>query len=136
MKRLLFIVSVLLSLHVCAQQDPPATDTTVYTFVDNMPQYPGGPGAMMQYLSANIQYKGSESCGALPRIYMSFVINAKGEVTQPKAAVRYDPVCPELQAFLSSVEKALAGMPDWEPGRRNTVPVNVRLNLPMFICLH
>lgn len=128
------MASVLFSLHISAQPNTLVTDTTIYTFVDTMPQYPGGPGAMMSYLSKSITYKSTIPC-ALPKLYMQFVVNAKGEITQPKASVLQNSDCLGLNDFLHSVENQLAAMPTWTPGKQAGKPVNVRLNLPLFVCM-
>ena len=38
----------------------PDNDTTIYTVVDEMPQFPGGDSAMVAYITNNVHYPQTE----------------------------------------------------------------------------
>jgi hypothetical protein len=98
-----------------------------------MPQYPGGPGAMMKYLSAKTNDFHGIPC-VTSKVYMQFVIDQEGKVQQPKASVRTVIDCKEIDDYLRSLEKVLAAMPAWSPGIQDGKSVNVKLTLQTFIC--
>ena len=57
MRRIIFIVlSILVTLSINAQSEATHVEEKVYDVVEEMPQFPGGPSALFEYLSNNLQY--------------------------------------------------------------------------------
>ena len=54
----------------------------VYEIVDQMPEYPGGLTALMNYLRANIRYpEAAQKAGIEGRVVVSFIVEPNGSVS-------------------------------------------------------
>ena len=115
-----------------APMDPPYNpmappDTTkVYDVVEQMPMFPGGTQALMQFLKDNVQYPPEcEEICIQGRVILTFVVERDGSITQAKVAKSLDPL---LDAEALRVVNA---MPKWIPGRQNGVTVAVKYTIPV-----
>lgn len=101
-------------------------DNTIYTKVDKMPEFPGGQVALVKYLSKNIKYpvkyKKEKING---RVFVSFVIDKEGKVTQPKILRSLNDEC-DAEAL-----RVISKMPDWIPGEKEGRKVAVQFGLPV-----
>lgn len=94
--------------------------------VDQMPSYPGGLGALMQYLSSNIKYpKEAEKKGGQGRVVTSFVVEKDGSITDVKVTKSVHPVL-DAEAV-----RVVSQMPKWIPGKESGMPVRVKYTLPV-----
>ncbi|MFB6318257.1 TonB family protein [Saccharicrinis sp. FJH54] len=131
------LVAPLMSDNDNSITDTPVTTTLqqddkqpVFQVVEKMPEYPGGAKAMMEFLSKNINYPPeARKNGIQGRVYVNFIINRKGEVSNVKIIRGVDP---ELDAEALRVVKS---MPDWTPGEQRGKAVNVAYNLPINFAL-
>ncbi|MDQ3191606.1 MAG: energy transducer TonB [Bacteroidota bacterium] len=95
-----------------------------------MPMFPGDEAALFKYLAENIRYpessKKSEMSGT---VYVTFVIDAQGKVTNSKILRGVD--------FLlnDEAQRIVDQMPDWTPGLQHGIPVSVQYNLPIRFVL-
>lgn len=98
----------------------------VFDVVEQMPSFPGGMGALMQYLSSNIKYpKEAENIGGQGRVITTFVVEKDGSISD----VRFSKsVHPALDAEAIRVVK---DMPKWIPGKQGGEPVRVKYTLPI-----
>ncbi|MDB4582546.1 energy transducer TonB [Draconibacterium sp.] len=103
----------------------------VYRTVDEMPVYPGGNDALRNFIAQNVTYpEKAKKEGIRGKVFVSFVINKKGEVSNAKIERG---VSPELDKEALRVIKSL---PKWTPGKEKgklakvqfTVPINFALN--------
>jgi TonB family protein len=98
---------------------------------DVMPQFPGGPEALKQYLATSIIYP-SEALNARiqGKVTVRFVVNIDGEVVD----VGIDRgIHPALDAEAVRIVRM---MPKWTPGRQDGKNVNVALAVPInFVSL-
>ncbi|MFC0875413.1 TonB family protein [Saccharicrinis sp. FJH2] len=102
----------------------------IYQIVEKMPQYPGGAKSMMEYLSMNIKYPTTaQEKGIQGRVYVNFIINTKGEVSDVKVVRGVDP------ALDAEAVRIVKGMPKWTPGEQRGKAVNVAYNLPINFAL-
>ena len=115
-----------------APMDPPYNpmappDTTkVYDVVEQMPMFPGGTQALMQFLKDNVQYPPEcEEICIQGRVILTFVVERDGSITQAKVVKSLDP---RLDAEALRVVKA---MPKWIPGRQGGVTVAVKYTIPV-----
>lgn len=126
--RFIFLLGFLfiLSLKGFTQTIPTASDTTVYTVVEQMPEFPGGTTSLFRYLGKNIIYPEKARINGIEGIvFVSFVIGGGGEVSEV-AIVKG--VSPELdQEALRVVRK----MPPWKPGKQSGKPVSVKYQVPI-----
>ena len=116
---------------VVAKNESAASVTgDVYEVVDKMPEFPGGMVGLMQYLSKNIKYPtDARTKGKEGRVIVSVIINTKGKATNPTIIKSVDP-------SLDAEALRVAGtMPDWVPGTKNGIPVNVKYTFPVTFSL-
>lgn len=102
----------------------------IYPVVDDMPEFPGGMNAFMQYISENIQYPvEAQKKGIQGRVVMQVVIDAEGNVTEPKILRGVDPL---LDAEAMRITN---NMPKWNPGKHNGKAVAVKYTYPLMFKL-
>lgn len=121
----------LLTENVIVPSDTIKEDETIFVVVEDMPEFPGGTQAMMNYLAESIKYPvGAQVKGVQGRVICQFVIDRNGKVTNP---VVIRGVSPELD---EEALRVISIMPDWKPGTQRgkavrvkyTLPINFRLN--------
>ena len=70
----------------------PEVENKVFDVVEQMPSFPGGPSALMQYLSSNIKYPVvAQENGVQGRVVVSFVVERDGSITDVQVARSVDP---------------------------------------------
>lgn len=128
MKKLLFILMFLLPFIGFAQQLPEKdpSDENVFIAVELMPEFPGGTTAMMEYISKSLKYPSDAFEAKITgKVFVSFVINEKGKVTEAKVLRGIGTSC-DKEAI-----RVVNEMPDWKPGRQDDKPVKVKYTLPI-----
>jgi TonB family protein len=111
-------------------QPPAAKDklnaNDVYTVVDNMPTYPGGDQARVDYMIKNIKYpKAAKEKGVQGTVYVSFVVEKDGSIREAKVIRGIGYSCDE------EALRVIKGMPAWTPGTQNGKAVRVQFNMPV-----
>ena len=102
-----------------------------FDVVEEMPQFPGGPSALFEFLSKNMQYpKDAEKAKLQGRVIVTFVVKKDGSITDAKVVKS---VAPSLDAEALRVINA---MPNWAPGRQGGQPVNVKYTVPLTFRLN
>lgn len=105
---------------------PPVSPTEIY--VDEPAEYPGGRGAMLSYLSGNINYPQiAIELGLEGKCYLKFIVSKTGNISEVTVQ-RGVPDCKECDKEAVRVVK---GMPDWKPGKIKGKPVDSYFNLPV-----
>ncbi|MFK8104676.1 MAG: energy transducer TonB [Saprospiraceae bacterium] len=119
-------------------------DTEVYTQVEQMPYFKGCEAydngdeqkrncsnqALIAYLANHLIYPaGAKAKGLEGTVYVSFVIDENGRLTQPYLIRDIGGDCG--QAALDVIQS----MPRWEPGIHHGQAVKVKLNLPIQFSL-
>ena len=103
----------------------------VFDVVEHMPEFPGGMGEMMKYLSMNVRYpEAAQKAGLQGRVVVQFVVEADGRISN--ANVQRG-VSEELDAeAIRVIEK----MPKWTPGMQNGKAVRVKYSIPISFRLN
>ena len=102
------------------------TDPKVFDTVEQMPEYPGGMQAMIEFLQANMKYPEDAAKQKVEgRVMVQFVVETDGSVTDVHVAKQ---VFPSLDAEAIRVVQA---MPKWTPGKDKGRVVRVKYNLPI-----
>lgn len=105
---------------------PKEEENKVFDVVEQMPSYPGGNGALMQYLSKNIKYPVvAEENGIQGRVICTFVVEKDGSVTDVRVAKSVDP------SLDKEAVRVVSSMPKWIPGKQNGSAVRVKYTLPV-----
>lgn len=107
--------------------EAPAEEEEIHQVVEQMPEFPGGMKALMQYLQENIKYpRMSRETGSQGRAFICFVVNTDGSIQDVEVAKSTSDVHLDKEA-VRVVEK----MPRWNPGKQAGKAVRVRFTLPV-----
>ena len=102
------------------------TDPKVFDTVEQMPEYPGGMQAMIEFLQANMKYPEDAAKQKVEgRVMVQFVVETDGSISDVHVAKQ---VFPSLDAEAIRVVQA---MPKWTPGKEKGNVVRVKYNLPI-----
>ena len=105
---------------------PKEEENKVFDVVEQMPSYPGGMGALMQYLSSHIKYPViAEENGIQGRVICTFVVERDGSITDVRIAKSVDP------SLDKEAMRVVSSMPKWIPGKQNGSAVRVKYTLPV-----
>ena len=102
----------------------------VYDVVEQMPEFPGGMPAMIEFLQTNLNYpKDAKKQKVGGRVLVMFVVETDGSMSNVRVAKK---IFPSLDAEALRVVKA---MPKWNPGKEKGKPVRVNFTLPIVFSL-
>ncbi|MFH1322006.1 MAG: energy transducer TonB [Bacteroidota bacterium] len=102
----------------------------IFTIVEEMPQFGSGEGDLLNYLQQNIKYpQMAKESGISGTVYVTFVVNPKGEITNVKVLRGIGGGC-DKEAI-----RVVSAMPKWKPGKQRGKPVSVQYNLPVRFVL-
>ena len=105
---------------------PKVEENKVFEYVEQMPSFPGGEAALMQYLSKNIKYPPfAEENNIQGRVICTFVVERDGSVSDIRIARGVDP------SLDKEAVRVVSAMPRWIPGRQNGQNVRVKYTLPV-----
>lgn len=102
----------------------------VYQYAEVQPQFPGGQGAMMQFLIDHVKYpelayKNKVEGTAI----VSFTVDESGKVLQPSG--RIDLPNDSKQPLVEEAVRVLQTMPNWIPAQHKGKPVACALTIPV-----
>jgi TonB family protein len=131
---LVFISSCRISSKLSATKSeiapPPPPPPEVFVVVEEMPNFPGGEQALMEFINANLQYpENAKKNNIQGRVILRFCVNYLGGIEQVSVLKGVDP---ELDAEAIRVIKML---PTWQPGKQGGKPVNVWYSVPVAFSL-
>ena len=105
-------------------------DDKVYDVVEQMPTFPGGPAALMQYISNSTRYpKVAEANGIQGRVTVQFVVEKDGSISGVRTMKSAEP------SLDHEAERIVRSMPKWKPGKSNGSPVRVKYFVPVVFRL-
>ncbi|MCI6838470.1 MAG: TonB family protein [Prevotella sp.] len=119
---------VLKAKEVITQPEPPkhVEENKVFDVVEQMPSFPGGPQALLQYLNSNVKYPVvAQENGVQGRVVISFVVEKDGSVTDVQVAKSVDP------SLDKEAQRVVKSMPHWIPGKQNGSAVRVKYVVPV-----
>lgn len=98
--------------------------------VEQQPEYPGGMDALRSFLGKNLNYpRSAASAGVSGRVYVSFVVNTDGSLTDLHVLKGIGFGCDE------EALRVMRKMPNWRPGKQAGRAVRVKYNLPISFTL-
>lgn len=103
-----------------------ASNAAAINVADQMPQFPGGEKALLEYFKNNIRYPGQGKQGT---VYVSFIVTKNGKVAYPYVTRGINDACNKEALRL------VQHMPEWKPGKLKGKPVLVRYALPVRFVL-
>jgi protein TonB len=105
-------------------------DTEPKTYVEQMPEFPGGEEARIKFLSKHINYPLiAKENGIQGKVYVTFVVSKTGQISGVKVVRGIGGGCDE------EAVRVIQMMPPWIPGRQNGKPVPVQFSLPLKFTL-
>ncbi len=104
--------------------EPPQPD--VSDEEDDMPQFPGGFGGLMQYLSSNLRYpKDAKEAGTQGSVVVSFFVEEDGSISNASVTK------PAYSSLDEEALRVISTMPKWMPGKHNGKAVRMKYSLPV-----
>lgn len=105
---------------------------SIYNVCAKMPEFPGGTGELLNYMSSNIKYpKSAVEKNLEGRVFVMFVIEKDGSISNIEILKGFDKEC-DAEAV-----RVVSSMPKWNPGvnkegevvrTKYTIPVVYKLN--------
>ena len=102
-------------------------EKNVYLSAEQMPEFPGGPGEMMRFVSKNTQYpQEAREAGISGKCFLSFVVGCDGKIRDVKVSKGV----PGCLACDSESVRVVNNFPAFKPGKEKGVPVSVQITIP------
>ena len=99
---------------------------TVYTYVEQMPQFPGGMQTLMQYITASLRYPALAVHNRVEgKVFVNFIVRPSGQITSVVVTKGLGAGCDE------EAVRVIGQMPAWEPGKQNGRTVSVSYTVPV-----
>jgi protein TonB len=108
------------------QEEEEESAQPIFTVVEEMPQFPGGTGDLLRFLSNSIKYPViAQENGIQGRVTCAFVINRDGSVVDAEVVRGVDP------SLDKEALRVINSMPKWSPGKQRGKPVRVKYTVPV-----
>lgn len=123
---------ILKAKEVIAEPEPPKheEENKVFDIVEQQPLFPGGPAALMKYLSENTKYPVvAQDNGVQGRVTVQFVVEKDGSISDVHVLRGVDP------SLDKEAVRVVKSMPRWTPGKQNGITVRVNYRVPVLFRL-
>ena len=118
------------SLETLPDVAPAPQDSIVFEVVEEMPEFPGGMQAMMQFIADNVKYPSiAQKNGVQGRVITQFTVCKDGSITDAKVLRSVDPYL-DKEAL-----RVINAMPKWKPGKQGGQAVAVHFTVPVVFRL-
>ena len=98
----------------------------VFNFVEQMPEFPDGPAAMMKYIQSNMKYPAiARENDIQGTVVVQFVVAKDGDITKVNVVRGIGGGCDE------EAVRVVKSMPNWKSGKHNGKAVPVNFTLPI-----
>ncbi|MFC4665607.1 energy transducer TonB [Falsiporphyromonas endometrii] len=105
-------------------------DRQIFVVVEENPEFPGGAGELMKWLSKNVRYpEAAIENNVSGRVIVQFVVEKDGSATDVKVVRGVDP------SLDKEAIRVVSNMPKWKPGKQRGKPVRTRFTLPVVFQL-
>lgn len=110
--------------------NPNSSNKKIFTIVEQMPEFPGGAIALRKHIAQQVKYPASaQEAGIQGNVFVSFVINSFGAVSDVKVVKSVDP------ALDHEAIRVIYSMPKWKPGFQQGKAVDVAYTMPIEFIL-
>ena len=123
---------ILKAKEVIAEPEPPKheEENKVFDMVEQQPLFPGGPAALMKYLSENTKYPVvAQENGVQGRVTVQLVVEKDGSISDVHVLRGVDP------SLDKEAVRVVKSMPRWTPGKQNGITVRVNYRVPVLFRL-
>ncbi len=112
----------------CELNDAPTADSDenkIYHVVEQMPEFPGGSAAMLEFIGDNLKYPIGMAGDFQGSVIVKFYVDTSGHICDPQIVRGLD------SALDREVLRVVRLFPEFIPGRHEGKKVNVYMNLPI-----
>lgn len=123
---------ILKAKEVIAEPEPPKheEENKVFDIVEQQPMFPGGPAALMKYLSEHTKYPVvAQENGVQGRVTVQFVVEKDGSISDVHVLRGVDP------SLDKEAVRVVKSLPRWTPGKQNGIIVRVNYRVPVLFIL-
>ena len=100
-------------------------DSQVFDVVEQMPSFPGGQAALMQWLASNVHFPAiAVENGVQGSIIVQFIVEKDGSVSDVQVVKSVEPSLDE------EAKRVVSAMPHWIPGKQDGATVRVKYTIP------
>ena len=101
-------------------------NSKVFDVVEQMPSFPGGHAALLQWLASNVSYPAEAAeNGVQGRVIVQFVVEKDGSVSDAQVVKSVDP------SLDKEARRVVLAMPRWNPGKQKGSAVRVKYTIPV-----
>lgn len=123
---MLFLPSALLGQTISNIRKEPE----IFTIVEEMPTFPGGEQALLEYMAKNTKYPPlARENGLQGIVVVTFVVDERGRIKDAQVLRGIGGGCDE------EAMRVVQSMPHWKPGKQRGMAVRVQYNLPFRFTL-
>lgn len=106
------------------------SNQNVYDAVEQMPEFPGGMPAMIEYLQTNLKYpKDAIKQQVGGRVMVMFVVETDGSLSNVRVARKV------FHSLDTEAVRVVKSMPKWKPGKDKGRLVRVNYTLPVVFSI-
>ena len=122
----LSVLAILFTINTTAMaQNKKTSNDKVFEKVEDMPEFPGGEQAMMDFVAKNVQYpKEAMEKGISGRVLVGFIVEKDGSICETEVVKGIGGGCDE------EAVRVVKAMPKWKPGKEKGKPVRVSYMMP------
>lgn len=123
---------ILKAKEVIAEPETPKheEENKVFDIVEQQPMFPGGPAALMKYLSEHTKYPVvAQENGVQGRVTVQFVVEKDGSISDVHVLRGVDP------SLDKEAVRVVKSLPRWTPGKQNGITVRVNYRVPVLFRL-
>ena len=123
----LSVLAILFTVNTTATaQNKKTSNDKVFEKVEDMPEFPGGEQAMMDFVAKNVQYpKEAMEKEISGRVLVGFIVEKDGSISETEIVKGIGGGCDE------EAVRVVKAMPKWKPGKQKGKPVRVHFMLPL-----
>jgi len=115
---------------IIQQEEEQAEESQVFFIVEDMPEFPGGELALRKFIANAIKYPViAQENGIQGKVYVNFVVDKDGSITNAKIARGVDP------SLDKEALRVVNSLPKWKPGMQRGKPVKVSYTVPISFVL-
>ena len=104
-----------------------SSSTTIFEIAEQMPKFPGGDTALMQYIASHVNYPTvAAENGVQGKVIVGFVVETDGSVSDVKILRSVDP------SLDKEAMRVIMSMPKWTPGKQDGKAVRVKMQCPVI----
>lgn len=126
MKKISLLIFTFFCISCFGQTEDEKED--IFTVVEEMPEFPGGPTEMMKFIQKNLEFPESAMKNkTYGKCFIKFTVIKDGSISNI-TVLKGVPNCPDCD---EEAKKVFTKMPKWNPGMQNGKAVNVYFNQPI-----